>query len=104
MSEAASSSVASYPSEFPATNGHVGDKTLATLSTRRKIILAIFLCLAQFLDNLANSFLFAAIPLISVQLGISNTNSVWLISGYQLAFAAFLLGVSVLSAQFIIRS
>jgi hypothetical protein len=98
MSEAAASS---YPSELAATNG---GETLGTLSTNRKILLAFFLCLAQFLDTVANSSLFAAIPLISVQLGISNPDSVWLISGYQLTFAALLLGVSVLPTPFIVCS
>lgn len=73
------------------------DDTLATLSLRRKIALTAFLCLTQFLDAFANSALFAAFPPISLQLGISNGNSVWLISGYQLTFAALLLGVSIAS-------
>lgn len=72
--------------------------TLASLPAARKVVLLIFLCVAQFLDTYANSSLFAAIPPISVQLGISNANSVWLISGYQLTFASFLLVVRVFRA------
>ncbi|EPQ51292.1 MFS general substrate transporter, partial [Gloeophyllum trabeum ATCC 11539] len=57
---------------------------------RKKCLLAIF-CFAQFLDTFNNSALFAAIPPISAALGISNSNSVWLLSAYQLTFAALLL-------------
>ncbi|KAG6864100.1 hypothetical protein C0991_012480 [Blastosporella zonata] len=67
------------------------DKGLSGLPNARKVVLLIFLCLAQFLDTFANSSLFAAIPPISVELGITNADSVWLISGYQLTFASLLL-------------
>jgi hypothetical protein len=46
------------------------------------------------LDTFSNSSLFSAIPPISQELGISNSNSVWLLSGYQLTFASLLLIVS----------
>ncbi|KAJ7832041.1 hypothetical protein B0H14DRAFT_2803732 [Mycena olivaceomarginata] len=64
---------------------------LVAQSVARKGLILFFLCLAQFLDMFMNSALFAAIPPISVDLNITNANSVWLISGYQLAFAALLL-------------
>ncbi|TFK50409.1 MFS general substrate transporter [Heliocybe sulcata] len=57
---------------------------------RKKLLLAVF-CFAQFLDTFNNSALFAAIPPISAAIGISNSNSVWLLSAYQLTFAALLL-------------
>lgn len=66
---------------------------LVALSAARKGLILFFLCLAQFLDTFMNSALFAAIPPISVDLNITNANSVWLISGYQLTFAALLLVV-----------
>lgn len=65
---------------------------LNSLSCARKSSLLSF---AQFLDTFNNSALFAAIPPISAAIGISNADSVWLISAYQLTFAAFLLVVSV---------
>ncbi|KXN81299.1 hypothetical protein AN958_05215 [Leucoagaricus sp. SymC.cos] len=64
---------------------------LAEQTALRKGVVVFFLCLAQFLDTFMNSALFAAIPPISQDLNISNANSVWLISGYQLTFAALLL-------------
>lgn len=67
---------------------------LSQLPALRKNILLFFLCLAQFLDTFANSALFAAIPPIATQLHISNSDSVWLISGYQLTFSSLLLIVS----------
>ncbi|KAF8067698.1 major facilitator superfamily domain-containing protein [Lyophyllum atratum] len=68
-----------------------GYNGLSKLPGVRKVVLLVFLCIAQFLDTFANSALFAAIPPISVELGISNADSVWLISGYQLTFASLLL-------------
>ena len=68
----------------------------ANLSSARKNFLLAIYCLAQFTDTFNNSALLAAIPPISIQLGISNSNSVWLLSAYQLTFAAFLLTVSQL--------
>ncbi|KAJ7499582.1 MFS general substrate transporter [Mycena latifolia] len=64
---------------------------LAAQNSIRKGIILFFLCLAQFLDTFMNSALVAAIPLISADLGITNADSVWLVSGYQLTFAALLL-------------
>ena len=68
-----------------------GYRTLANLSSAQKGVLLVIFCLAQFLDTYANSALFAAIPPIAVDLKITNSDSVWLISGYQLTFASLLL-------------
>ncbi|KAG6813631.1 hypothetical protein H0H87_009011, partial [Tephrocybe sp. NHM501043] len=89
MSNTTQSSLASHSPEE--SGGILQAKGLSGLSAPRKVVLLIFLCLAQFLDTFANSSLFAAIPPISVELGITNADSVWLISGYQLTFASLLL-------------
>ncbi|KAG6868435.1 hypothetical protein C0993_002918 [Termitomyces sp. T159_Od127] len=91
MPNAVHSTEALHSSGDSAMNGSLENTELAALPTPRKVVLLMFLCLAQFLDTFANSSLFAAIPPISVQLGISNSDSVWLISGYQLTFASLLL-------------
>ena len=75
-----------------ATEGHA-DNVLARQTDLRKKLLLVIFCFAQFLDTFNNSALFAAIPPISAAIGISNSDSVWLISAYQLTFAAFLLVV-----------
>ncbi|KAF5378229.1 hypothetical protein D9757_009136 [Collybiopsis confluens] len=64
---------------------------LSSIASWRKIILLIIFCFAQYLDAFNNSALFAAIPPIASDIGISDSNSVWLISAYQLTFAALLL-------------
>ncbi|KNZ71653.1 hypothetical protein J132_07871 [Termitomyces sp. J132] len=97
MSNAAHSSEIPHSFQDSVSNHRPEDKVLAALPTPRKVILLISLCVAQFLDTFANSSLFAAIPPISVQLGISNSDSVWLISGYQLTFASLLLSSGRLS-------
>lgn len=71
----------------------VNGSQLASLSIGRKRLLLAIFCFAQFLDTFNNSALFASIPPISQALGISNANSVWLLSAYQLTFAALLLTV-----------
>ncbi|THU95607.1 MFS general substrate transporter [Dendrothele bispora CBS 962.96] len=74
-----------------------GLSPLASLSLGRKRLLLSIFCFAQFLDTFNNSALFSAIPRIAAALNITNANSVWLLSAYQLTFAAFLLSSGRLS-------
>jgi hypothetical protein len=87
-------------SQSPATDkptNHAEYDNFALISgARRSTLLALF-CFAVYLDAFSNCALFSAIPPISVQLGISNSNAVWLISGYQLTFASFLLVVHIVA-------
>lgn len=69
---------------------------LANTSTARKLALLAMFTLAEFLDAFNNSALFPAIPIISTELKFETTETVWIISAYQLTFAAFLLVVSTL--------
>lgn len=66
---------------------------LAGASTARKIALLTMFTLAEFLDAFNNSALFPAIPVITSQLHFEASETVWIISAYQLTFAAFLLVV-----------
>ncbi|KZV98383.1 MFS general substrate transporter [Exidia glandulosa HHB12029] len=59
--------------------------------TVRKYTLLLLFCVSQFLDAFNVSALFSAIPVMTVQLDLSASESVWLVSAYQLTFAAFLL-------------
>lgn len=72
------------------------DGVLASIGTGRKTALLIVVCIAEFLDTFSNSALFSAIPPLCLQLGISNSDSVWLQSGYQLTFSALLLIVGII--------
>ncbi|KAG1744988.1 major facilitator superfamily domain-containing protein [Suillus paluster] len=58
--------------------------------TRRHVLLVMF-CLAQFLDAFNNSALFSAIPALEVSMGMTESQSTWIISAFQLTFASFLL-------------
>jgi hypothetical protein len=69
---------------------------LANTSTVRKIALLSIFTLAEFLDAFNNSALFPAIPSITSDLHFLASETVWIISAYQLTFAAFLLVVSTL--------
>ncbi|EJD50836.1 MFS general substrate transporter [Auricularia subglabra TFB-10046 SS5] len=60
-------------------------------SPAKKIFLLALFCVAQFLDAFNISALLSAIPIMSVELDLSTTESVWLVSAYQLTFASFLL-------------
>jgi MFS family permease len=74
--------------------------TLVDLTTRgtgpplsfvRRYSLLLIFCLAQFLDAFNNSALFSAIPVIKHDIGVTDTEAVWLISAFSLTFASFLL-------------
>ncbi|EGN97457.1 hypothetical protein SERLA73DRAFT_110686 [Serpula lacrymans var. lacrymans S7.3] len=61
------------------------------LSTARKLVLLTIFCLAQFLDSFNNSALFSAIPALELSLNMTESQSTWIISAFQLTFASFLL-------------
>lgn len=73
------------------TKANDAHEAFTSLSKARKLVLLLIFCLAFFLDTVNTSILSAAIPPISVQLNIANNESVWLLSAYQLTFAALLL-------------
>ena len=59
-------------------------------SAVRRYVLLIMFCLAQFLDAFNNGALFSAIPELVDALGMTESESTWLISAFQLTFASFL--------------
>jgi predicted MFS family arabinose efflux permease len=61
------------------------------ISNARKFALLVAFSLGQFVDSLNSTALFPGIPTIAEDLGFSTNETVWLISAYQLTFAAFLL-------------
>ena len=71
-------------------DGRISQKYSAA---RRYVLLAMF-CLAQFLDSFNNGALYLAIPELVDALGMTESESTWLISAFQLTFASFLLIVS----------
>lgn len=63
----------------------------ARLHKYRKLALLVLFCVANFLEAVQLSCLFPTIPAIASQLHMIEQESVWLLSAYQLTFAAFLL-------------
>ncbi|KAF8605945.1 MFS general substrate transporter [Ceratobasidium sp. AG-I] len=61
-----------------------------TKPLRKYILLAVF-CLGQFLDTFNNSAMFPAIPAVSRDVGLTESDAVWLFASYQATFASFLL-------------
>ncbi|KZP31546.1 MFS general substrate transporter [Athelia psychrophila] len=61
------------------------------ISSARKYVLLTIFCLAQFLDSFNNSALYSAMPSFIIDLGITEGQSTWIMSAFQLTFAAFLL-------------
>ncbi|KAG1895789.1 major facilitator superfamily domain-containing protein [Suillus fuscotomentosus] len=61
------------------------------LSLTRRLILLFMFCLAQFLDAFSNSALFSAIPVLEVSMGMTESQSTWIMSASQLTFVSFLL-------------
>ncbi|KAH9939655.1 MFS general substrate transporter [Epithele typhae] len=64
---------------------------LQRYSPARRYVLLLIFCLAQFLDAFNNSALFSAIPALVRDLGMTEAESTWIISAFQLTFASFLL-------------
>ncbi|KAJ7020960.1 major facilitator superfamily domain-containing protein [Mycena alexandri] len=75
-------------SDSPVVHPQPSLDVLATQSKIKKLLLLTIFCFAFFLDTVNNSSLFTAIPVISTRLDIPNSRSVWLLSAYQLTFAA----------------
>lgn len=69
------------------------DVTVIRLSNARRYTLLIMFCLAQLLDAFNNASLFSAIPSLIDSLGLTESESTWLMSAFQLTFASFLLVV-----------
>ncbi|KAG8772075.1 hypothetical protein FRC12_003257 [Ceratobasidium sp. 428] len=64
---------------------------LANARPARKYVLLAVFCLGQFLDTVNTSAMFPAIPAISRDVGLTESDSVWLFAAYQATFASFLL-------------
>ncbi|KAG1745449.1 MFS general substrate transporter [Suillus paluster] len=62
-----------------------------TLSNAHRYTLLLIFCITQFLYTLTNSALFSAIPSLVRKFDFTQSQSVWIISAYQLSFASFLL-------------
>ncbi|KAG1745540.1 MFS general substrate transporter [Suillus paluster] len=62
-----------------------------TLSNAHRYTLLLIFCITQFLYTLTNSALFSALPSLVRKFDFTQSQSVWIISAYQLSFASFLL-------------
>ncbi|KAJ8579844.1 MFS general substrate transporter, partial [Rhizopogon salebrosus TDB-379] len=71
--------------------GTLIDGELKELSLTRKLVLLCIFCLAQFLDAFNCSSLYSALPALESSLGMTESQSTWIISAFQLTFASFLL-------------
>ncbi|KAG8215711.1 hypothetical protein J3R82DRAFT_7591 [Butyriboletus roseoflavus] len=65
-------------------------------STRKAVLLSVF-CFAQSLDAFNNAAIFPAIPALERSMGIAHSQSAWILSGFQLTFASFLLIVCLIT-------
>ena len=72
----------------------VDGKSPSKLSPIRRYVLLIIFCLAAFLDALNSNSMYSAIPSLVLSLGITESESTWVVSAFQLTFASFLLVVS----------
>jgi hypothetical protein len=64
------------------------------ISLARKLFLLVMLCLAQFLTTFNGSALYSALPSLDIAMGMTESQSTWMLSAFQLTFASFLLIVS----------
>ncbi|KAJ8592754.1 MFS general substrate transporter [Rhizopogon salebrosus TDB-379] len=71
--------------------GTLGDDELKELSLARKLVLLCIFCIARFLDAFNAASLYCALPALETSLGMTESQSTWMISAFQLTFASFLL-------------
>ncbi|KAF9242846.1 major facilitator superfamily domain-containing protein [Melanogaster broomeanus] len=69
----------------------LADEPANQLSLARKLVLLSMFCLAQLLDAFNNSALISAIPVLEESMGITESQSAWVLSAFQLTFSSFLL-------------
>ena len=65
--------------------------TPSALATRRGQLILVLLCAVQFLDILDSSIVNVALPSIQRDLGFSQQNLQWVLSGYLVTYGGFLL-------------
>jgi MFS family permease len=63
------------------------------LSPARKYALLAVFCIAQLIDVFNNSSVISAIPTLVTALDMTENESTWVVSAFQLTFASFLLVV-----------
>jgi hypothetical protein len=76
--------------------GTLNDGKPKGLSLARRLVLLFIFCIAQILDVFNGSALFSALPVLEISTGMTESQSTWIISAFQLTFASFLLIVRVL--------
>jgi hypothetical protein len=86
-------SMSPLPALSPA--GTLVDGEPKGLPRTRKLVLLVIFCLVQFLDDFNYSALFSAIPAIEISMGMTESQSTWILTASQLTFASFLLIVRV---------
>ncbi|KAG9092918.1 hypothetical protein FRC06_011738, partial [Ceratobasidium sp. 370] len=64
---------------------------LASAAPLHKYLLLTFFCLGQFLNTLNNSAVLPALPSITHNVHLTESDTVWLLAAYQATFASFLL-------------
>ena len=80
--------------------GSLDDGEPKELSPARKLVLLFIFCLAQILDAFNMSSLYSALPALEISMGMTESQSTWIISAFQLTFASFLLIVRAYPANF----
>lgn len=71
--------------------------TLAVSNARRMVLLVIF-CASQFVDIISVSGAFISVAQMTVDLDLTTSQAVWIVTSYSITFASFLLLVSLFSS------
>jgi hypothetical protein len=69
---------------LPLPEMQVDGEPKALQSPTRKLVLLVIFCLAQFLDGVNNSSLLSALPALDNSMGMTSSQSTWVISAFQL--------------------
>lgn len=61
------------------------------LSTARRSLLLGIYCLAQFMESCSNTAIFSALPKLQKEMDLNEGEVTWVVAGFTLTFASFLL-------------
>ncbi|KAL1940391.1 hypothetical protein VTO73DRAFT_8963 [Trametes versicolor] len=75
----------------PASDSVSGEEPAASMSNARRYVLFVMFCVANALDSYNLNALFTALPVLREHFGLGEADASWVMSAFELTYAAFLL-------------
>lgn len=85
---------ANAPPPCPPVGDNASEEPAASISNARRYMLFVMFCVANALDSYNLNALFTALPVLREHFGLGEADASWVMSAFELTYAAFLLVVS----------